>query len=105
MGGDARAQILYCDAAQSDDVKHRWSRRFGLDAVRTPTEAVNEGWIAAPPRDVAARYGDLLVALPRRAVVFDSRYQERPTSNVGFHGARTPDELLVPMIQLVRGGR
>lgn len=105
MGGDARAQILYCEPREAKDVGLRWGRRFGPDAVLTPAEAVRSGWIAHPADEFVGRYGDLLVALPPGVVVFDSRLQERPTSNIGFHGARTPDEALVPVIRLVEAGR
>ncbi|MFJ3474031.1 alkaline phosphatase family protein [Microbacterium maritypicum] len=105
MGGDPRAPLLYCEAGAAGDVRARWTARFGADAVCGADEAVKRGWVAGPIDAVRDRIGDLVVALPPDTVVFDSRLMERPTSNRGFHGGLTPEEVLVPVIHLTRGER
>ncbi|WP_273491775.1 alkaline phosphatase family protein [Gordonia otitidis] len=103
MGGDARAPFLYCEEGARDSVRRRWAARFGKESVVTPDDAVDQGWIPSPSPLAKKRYGDLLISLPANIVVFDSRAMERPTSNIGFHGARTLAERLVPVIRFEGG--
>lgn len=105
MGGDPRAPLLYCEAGAAGAVRVRWTSRFGVDAVCGADEAVERGWVSGPIDAVRDRFGDLIVALPPDTVVFDSRLMERPTSNLGFHGGLTPEEVLVPVIHLTREER
>ena len=70
-----------------------------MSAVRTRAEAVAERWFGDVRPEVAARIGDVVVAMGPGLSVVDSRRQ-RPqlVALRGVHGSLTDDEVAVPWL-------
>jgi hypothetical protein len=105
LGGEARALHLYCEPGEAAGVQARWEDRLGrLVDVVTRAEAVARGWFGPVEGHVLPRIGDLLaVALGRIAVVDSLTARPELLRLVGQHGARTPQETLVPVLAVRRG--
>jgi Type I phosphodiesterase / nucleotide pyrophosphatase len=99
LGGEARFRHLYCEPDAADDVRARWAKTMGPDAiVLTQAEAIERGWFGAVDIRVADRLGDVIVAsVGETAVVSDSRFP-REAELVGLHGSVTSAEMLVPLL-------
>jgi Type I phosphodiesterase / nucleotide pyrophosphatase len=105
-GGEPRAPMLYCAPGAADDVLATWRGRLGdvLD-VRSGDEAVAAGWFGPVVPRVRPRIGDVVAAARAAVSVHDSRWQRPELATlVGMHGALTPEEVRVPLLQ-VRGRR
>ncbi len=109
VGGEPRAVQLYCDPGAADAVAGVWRERFGPAAeVVTRADAVGRGWFGPVEDHVLPRIGDLIVvALDRTAVVDSASDRPELLRLVGQHGARTPEETLVPVLTVLgtRRGR
>jgi hypothetical protein len=104
VGGEPRSLQLYCRPGAVDDVVAAWRDRLGPDmTVMTRAEAVAGGWFGPVAEHVLARIGDVVTSAVAPIAVVDSR-TARPQilKLLGFHGARTPAETLIPL--LVAGG-
>ena len=104
VGGEPRSLQLHCRPGAVDDVVAAWRERLGADmTVMTRTEAVAGGWFGPVSDHVLARIGDVVTSANGPMAVVDSR-TARPQilKLLGFHGARTPAETLIPL--LVAGG-
>jgi hypothetical protein len=100
VGGEARAVQLYCRPGAADDVAATWRARFGATVeVLTRAEAVTAGWFGPVSPRVLARIGDVVTSVHGDLAVVDSR-TARPEALrlLGLHGARTPQESLVPLL-------
>jgi hypothetical protein len=109
VGGEARALHLYCEAGRAEDVAATWRDRFGSGIeVVTRAEAIGRGWFGPVSAEVEPRIGDLLVVTTGRTAIVDSA-TARPEllRLIGQHGARTPDETVVPVLAVLgrRQGR
>lgn len=106
VGGEARALHLYCEPGRADEVATAWRARLGTSVdVLTRSEAVARGWFGPVAEHVLPRIGDLLVvALTRTAVVDSATARPELLRLLGQHGARTPEESLVPVLAVL-GGR
>jgi hypothetical protein len=106
VGGEARALHLYCRPGEADAVAATWRARFGADVeVVTRDDAVGRGWFGPVADHVRPRIGDLLaVATGRTAIVDSATARPELLRLLGQHGARTPEEVLVPVLA-VPGGR
>jgi len=100
VGGEPRAVQLYCRPGATPDVVATWRSRFG-DAVSVLTrdEAVSAGWFGPVSERVLPRIGDVVTSVRGDLAVVDSR-TARPEllRLLGLHGARTPEESLVPLL-------
>ena len=100
LGGEARALHLYCEPGEAGAVLTRWQGRLGpLAEVLPRAQALERGWFGPVAPHVLPRIGDLLVvALGRVAVVDSATARPELLRLVGQHGARTPQETLVPVL-------
>ncbi|HYJ76180.1 MAG TPA: alkaline phosphatase family protein [Kineosporiaceae bacterium] len=106
VGGEARALHLYCHPGVVDAVDAAWRARLGGDVeIVRRADAIERGWFGAVEPHVLPRIGDLLaVAVGRIAIVDSSSARPELLRLIGQHGARTPQESLVPVLW-VPGGR
>jgi hypothetical protein len=106
VGGEARAVHLYCQEGRAEEVAGTWRSRFGSAAeVVCRDDAIGRGWFGPVAEHVRPRIGDLLAVTTGRTAIVDSA-TARPEllRLLGQHGARTPDETLVPVLAVL-GGR
>jgi hypothetical protein len=100
VGGEPRALQLYCRPGADADVVAAWRERLGPDmTVVTKHEAIAAGWFGAVAPHVRPRIGDVVTSATGPVAVVDSR-TARPEilRLVAFHGARTPEETLIPLL-------
>jgi hypothetical protein len=100
LGGEARALHLYCEPGASEAVAAAWCQRLEPAMQIVPREAaVAHGWFGSVTPRVLPRIGDLLaVAVGRIAVVDSETARPELLRLIGQHGARTPQESLVPVL-------
>ena len=106
LGGEARALHLYCEPGAVDAVAATWRARLepAMEIVEQ-AEAVRRGWFGPVAPRVVPRIGDLIaVAVGRIAVVDSQTARPELLRLIGQHGARTPQESLVPVLAVL-GGR
>jgi predicted AlkP superfamily pyrophosphatase or phosphodiesterase len=104
VGGEPRSLQLHCLPGAVDDVVAAWRERLGSTmTVTTRDDAIAAGWFGPVSAHVRPRIGDVVTSARELVAVVDSR-TARPQilKLIGFHGARTPQETLIPL--LVRGG-
>jgi hypothetical protein len=103
VGGEARALHLYCRREAVDAVAATWRARLAPDVeILTRAEAIDRGWFGWVEPHVMPRIGDLLaVAVGRIAVVDSETARPELLRLVGQHGARTPQESLVPVLSVL----
>lgn len=100
IAGEPRAlHVHLSDPSTAQEAAARWSERLGSAAVvGTRDEAAQAGMFGVLDDDVAARVGDLVVAMTGRATVVDSRTQTAASLELkGVHGSLTPEEIHVPL--------
>jgi type I phosphodiesterase/nucleotide pyrophosphatase len=100
VGGEPRSLQLHCRPGAVDDVVAVWRERLGPEmTVMTRAEAVAGGWFGPVSEHVLARIGDVVTSAVGPIAVLDSR-TARPQilKLIGFHGARTPAETLIPLL-------
>jgi hypothetical protein len=100
VGGEPRSLQLYCRPGAADDVAAVWRERLG-DAmtVLTREQAVAGGWFGPVSEHVLPRIGDVVTSATGDFAVVDSRTARREIlALAAFHGARTPEETLIPLL-------
>jgi hypothetical protein len=104
-GGEPRAPMLYCEPGQADAVLACWREELPDFDVLSRDEAVAAGWFGPVTEPARSRIGDVVVASRGLRTVHDSRVQ-RPEllGLVGMHGARTLDEVAIPLLVRAPGG-
>lgn len=102
IAGEARARYLHVAPEDLDRVRQNWIDRLGPTfAVVTRDEAIERGWFCPDVTPTAReRIGDLLVLALGDGAVVRRRAEQRLARLTGHHGSLTPDELLVPLLQL-----
>lgn len=107
VGGEPRAVQLYCRPGAAADVAATWRDRFGdTVSVLLRQEAVAAGWFGAVDPQVLPRIGDVVTAMRADVAVVDSRTARPEQLRLfGLHGARTPQESLVPLLVTSGTGR
>jgi hypothetical protein len=105
LGGEARALHLYCEPGARDVVAAAWCERLQpAMQIISRDEAVGRGWFGRVAPRVLPRIGDLLaVAVGRIAVVDSDTARPELLRLIGQHGARTPEESLVPVLSVLGG--
>ena len=106
LGGEARARHVYATQGAARDVLAIWQERLdGIAAVRGREQAVAEGWFG-PPAEVdsamAARVGDVIVAMRDDWGVIASEREAVDARQIGMHGSLTAVEQLVPLLEIRR---
>jgi hypothetical protein len=100
VGGEPRSLQLHCRPGAVADVVAVWRERLGASmTVMTRDEAVAGDWFGPVSEHVLARIGDVVTSAVGPVAVVDSR-TARPQilRLIGFHGARTPAETLIPLL-------
>jgi hypothetical protein len=100
VGGEPRSLQLYCRPGAVADVAATWHERLGSTmTVLTREQAVGRGWFGPVADRVLPRIGDVVTSAVGPIAIFDSR-TARPEilRLVAFHGARTPEETLIPLL-------
>ena len=105
VGGEPRSLQLHCEPGAVADVLAAWRERLGPDmTVMSRAEAVAGGWFGPVSDHVLPRIGDVVTSAVGPIAVVDSRTARQQILDlIGFHGARTPEETLIPL--LVQPGR
>jgi Type I phosphodiesterase / nucleotide pyrophosphatase len=105
LGGEPRARHVYAQAGAAGEVLAVWQGRLGggFD-VLARQDAVDAGWFGPlVSEEVLPRIGDVL-AVPRgAAALVASRSHPREARLVGYHGSRTEEEVLVPLLVTAAG--
>jgi Type I phosphodiesterase / nucleotide pyrophosphatase len=106
LGGEARARHVYATPGAARDVLAIWEERLdGIAVVRSRDQAVAEGWFG-PPAEVdaamAARVGDVIVAMGENWAVIASEREAVDARQIGMHGSLTATEQLVPLLEIRR---
>ncbi|WP_416564724.1 alkaline phosphatase family protein [Nocardia testacea] len=102
IAGEARVRHIYLEhAAARADALATWREQLaGHAQVVTREQALDEHWFGpTPPTPVIAhRIGDLLAVAEGHTVLVRPEHEPLESAMAGHHGARTPDEQLVPLI-------
>jgi hypothetical protein len=100
VGGEPRSLQLHCRPGAVDDVVATWRERLGSEmTVLTREEAVSGNWFGPVSDHVLARIGDVVTSAVGPVAVVDSRTARAQILRlIGFHGARTPAETLIPLL-------
>jgi hypothetical protein len=101
LGGEGRARHLYAHPGAAPDVLAIWRERLGRHAlVRSREAAIAEGWFGpAVDSAMAARIGDVVVALRGDYAVVATRREALESQLVGMHGSLTEREQHVPLLE------
>jgi Type I phosphodiesterase / nucleotide pyrophosphatase len=100
VGGEPRSLQLYCRPGTVDDVAAAWRERLGSAmTVLTREQAVAGGWFGPVSAHVLPRIGDIVTSATEPVAVLDSRTARPEILRLkAFHGARTPEETLIPLL-------
>lgn len=102
IAGEARVRHVYLErtAARADALATWREQLSGHAQVVTREQALDEHWFGpTPPTPVITdRIGDLLAVAEGRTVLVRPEHEPLESAMTGHHGARTPDEQLVPLI-------
>lgn len=104
LGGEGRARHVYAVPGAAADVLTVWREVLGEQFwVASREEAVEAGWFG-PPGELDARVlpriGDVLAAAHDRVAVVATRREPRESELIGMHGSLTPEEQLVPLLEV-----
>lgn len=104
LGGEARARHVYATPGAARDVLAIWQERLdGIAVVRPREQAVAEGWFGPPDEvdpSMAARVGDVIVAMRGDWAVIASEREAVDSRQIGMHGSLTATEQLVPLLEI-----
>lgn len=98
IAGEGRLRQLYVQPNSIAAVAQRWRDRLGERAwVCTRGEAVEQGWFGPMDDALAARFGDILVAMRTDWALMSNKWPGE-MSLVGMHGSLTADEMFIPLL-------
>lgn len=102
LAGEARARHVHTLPGAAGDVLAAWRDFFGARAwVVSRDEAVDDGWFGPVVRDeYRSRIGDVVMASREPIGVFQRAVDAIQPMLTGHHGSMTPDEQLVPFVEL-----
>jgi hypothetical protein len=99
VAGEGRARFIHTVPGSAAAVAERWRERLGAGVGVMTTDEI-AGWLGPePPRPaIRARLGDLVAVSLDRTTVVRRRAERYLATMRGQHGARTDEELLVPLL-------
>jgi predicted AlkP superfamily pyrophosphatase or phosphodiesterase len=102
IGGDGRARHVYTLSGAARDVLATWQAALeGRAWVVSREEAVEAGWFGPAVRDEwLGRIGDVVAVAYGDLHLIASRSEPLESTLIGVHGALTPDEQNVPLIEV-----
>jgi hypothetical protein len=101
LAGEGRARFIHTVPGRAAAVAERWQQRLGDGvSLMTVDDIVAAGWLGPEPPGPAirARLGDLVAVSRDRTTVVRRRAERYLATMRGQHGARTDEELLVPLL-------
>jgi hypothetical protein len=101
LAGEGRARFIHTAPGRAAAVAERWQQRLGAGvSLMTVDDIVAAGWLGPEPPGPAirARLGDLVAVSRDRTTVVRRRAERYLATMRGQHGARTDEELLVPLL-------
>ncbi|MFK0128076.1 alkaline phosphatase family protein [Streptomyces nigra] len=102
LGGEGRARHVYAVPGAAQDVLTCWREVLGEQFwVASRDEAIEAGWFG-PKIDerVHGRLGDVIAAARDDVLIIASEREPKESAMVGNHGSMTPDEQLVPLLEV-----
>jgi hypothetical protein len=106
VGGEPRAVHLYTRDGATADVLAAWRERLaGRMELLSRDDAVRAGWFGPVEPWVVPRIGDVVGAALGSFAVVDSRTARAELLRlIGLHGARSPQEQLIPLLATLGTG-
>ncbi len=100
VAGEPRVRYLHTLPGAADDVRDAWRAVLGDAAdVVSRAEAVAAGWFGPVAPGHLARIGDLVVVCRGRYAVLATAHEPATVARlVAYHGARTAEEMAVPLV-------
>jgi hypothetical protein len=101
LSGDPRTRHVHTVSRRAPAVTEHWREGLGEDwLVLTRDEVIEAGLLGPAVRDdVRPRIGDVVAIATGSGGLFDRSRYPWELRLAGFHGALTPAELLVPLLQ------
>ncbi|MFI6346189.1 alkaline phosphatase family protein [Streptomyces sp. NPDC050560] len=102
LGGEGRARHVYAVPGAAGDVLAVWREVLGDRFwVASRDEALAAGWFGPVVDDrVLARIGDVVAAAHDDVLLIASQREPKESVMVGNHGSMTPEEQLVPLLEV-----
>jgi len=102
LGGEGRARHVYAVPGAHNDVLTCWREVLGEQFwVASRDEAIQAGWFGPHVDErVYARLGDVIAAAYDDVLIIASEREPKESALVGNHGSMTPDEQLVPLLEV-----
>lgn len=98
IAGEARFRHIHTRAGSEAHLAATWAELLGDRAV-VLQRGEAQAWLGPIDREVAARFGDVIVVARDDFAVFDSENHGIEMSLVGFHGSFSDAELEIPFLQ------
>ena len=100
IAGEPRARHVYTEPGAAEDVARTWAEVLGARAtVLTRHRLVEEGLLGQVDPALTERVGDVM-AIAEGSTLLASRVDPGVSALLGQHGALTPDELVIPALQM-----
>jgi hypothetical protein len=102
IGGEPRMLHLYAEPGAAPAVLNAWREAEASRSwVLSRDELITSGLVGPTDPEVAARFGDVVVAARSGIVYYDDRVADKaPQKMIGQHGSLTPEERVVPLLRL-----
>ncbi|MEU2357655.1 nucleotide pyrophosphatase/phosphodiesterase family protein [Streptomyces misionensis] len=102
LGGEGRARHVYAVPGAHNDVLTCWREVLGEQFwVASRDEAIQAGWFGPHVDErVYARLGDVIAAAYDDVLIIASEREPKESALVGNHGSMTPEEQLVPLLEV-----
>jgi hypothetical protein len=100
VAGEPRVRYLHTQPGATTDVVAAWREVLaGWADVQTRDEAVASGVFGPVNPAHLARIGDVVVTCTRATAVLATGHEPPESARlIGFHGARSPAEMAIPLI-------
>lgn len=100
IAGEPRVRYLHTAPGAAEDVRAVWAERLaGRAEVQTRAEAIDTGLFGPVRDEVRERIGDVVITCTGATAVMASAHEPPQISQmIGFHGAKTDVEMMIPLI-------
>jgi hypothetical protein len=104
LAGEARARHVHVEPGAEEDVLASWQESLGDRMwIVSKEEAIASGWFGPRVVDrVRPRIGDVVAAARAPVGVFQKEVDPLQFTLIGHHGSMTPEEQLVPLLEVRR---